>query len=83
MSVQPVALTGVYKNMSRGIIVLVFRCRAIGGATTANSEVSDFCWASRNDIQSMVSEAFVIRVLDAYAEAATPAIRDHDGTRLL
>src|SRR5919106_4723427 len=27
--VEPVALTGVYKNMRRDIVALVFRCRAI------------------------------------------------------
>src|SRR3954453_18044884 len=30
LRVEPVALTGVYKNMRRGVIALVFRCR-LGG----------------------------------------------------
>src|SRR6516164_5752775 len=30
--VEPVALTGVYKNMSQGILALVFRCRAVSDA---------------------------------------------------
>lgn len=29
--VEPITLTGVYKNMNRVIVSLVFRCRAIGG----------------------------------------------------
>ena len=32
--VEPIALTGVYKNLSRGIVALVFRCRAAGGILT-------------------------------------------------
>lgn len=30
LQVEPSALTGVYKNMSRGIVALVFRCRQTG-----------------------------------------------------
>jgi 8-oxo-dGTP diphosphatase len=29
--VEPAALTGVYKNMRRGIVALVLRCKATGG----------------------------------------------------
>ena len=35
LAVEPVALTGVYKNMSRGIVALVFRCKVAGGQLTA------------------------------------------------
>jgi 8-oxo-dGTP diphosphatase len=28
LSVRPLSLSGVYKNMSRGIVSLVFRCRS-------------------------------------------------------
>jgi 8-oxo-dGTP diphosphatase len=31
LEVEPQALSGVYKNMRRGIVALVFRCRIIGG----------------------------------------------------
>ena len=31
LDVEPVALTGVYKNMNRAIIALVFRCKTTGG----------------------------------------------------
>ncbi len=34
LEVEPIALTGVYKNMARGIIALVFYCRAVGGQLT-------------------------------------------------
>jgi 8-oxo-dGTP pyrophosphatase MutT (NUDIX family) len=35
LAVEPVALTGVYKNMARGI-ALVFRCNVVSGHLTLN-----------------------------------------------
>jgi 8-oxo-dGTP diphosphatase len=29
--VEPLVLTGVYKNMRLGVVALVFRCRLVGG----------------------------------------------------
>src|SRR5215469_8115836 len=45
LDIEPIALTGVYKNMTRGIIALVFRCKATGGVLTTSDEVSAFLWA--------------------------------------
>lgn len=81
--VEPIALTGVYKNMSRGIIALVFRCRPIGGALTENSEVVEFRWIREADVNSIMSEAYAVRILDAYQHNAMPSIRSHDGVRLV
>jgi hypothetical protein len=36
--------TGVYKNMRRGIIALVFRCRIVGGEPHATKEVQEVAW---------------------------------------
>ncbi|GGM82198.1 NUDIX hydrolase [Thermopolyspora flexuosa] len=82
LTVEPVALTGVYKNMARGIIALVFRCKATGGSLTLNDEVRDFHWATPDEVSEMVTEAFAVRVLDALHDG-TPAIREHDGTHLV
>ncbi len=81
--IEPVALTGVYKNMSRGIIALVFKCRLIGGSLTENSEVVGFRWIREADVSSIMSDAFAVRVLDAYQHDATPSIRCHDGVHLV
>lgn len=83
LAVQPVALTGVYKNMKRGIVALVFRCRMLGGHLTPNDEVSGFQWATANEITNMVDEAYAVRVLDALHENGAPAVRQHDGLHLL
>jgi 8-oxo-dGTP diphosphatase len=82
LTVEPISLTGVYKNMSRGIVALVFRCRATGGRLTINDEVTQFHWATPDEVPHMVSEAFAVRVLDALREGA-PAVRQHDGIRLV
>jgi 8-oxo-dGTP diphosphatase len=81
--VEPIALTGVYKNMSRGILALVFRCRPIGGALIENSEVVAFRWIREADVSSIMSEAYAVRILDAYQYNAVPSIRNHDGVKLL
>jgi 8-oxo-dGTP diphosphatase len=82
LTVEPTALTGVYKNMARGIIALVFRCDIVGGHLTTNDEVSGFQWATPEEIKAMADEAFAVRVLDALADQPTPAVRQHDGVHL-
>jgi 8-oxo-dGTP diphosphatase len=83
LTVKPIALTGVYKNMARGIVALVFRCCAIDGRLTENSEVQGFRWVAKSDIRSIMPEAFAIRILDAYNTDPVPAIREHDGISLV
>lgn len=83
LNVEPVALTGVYKNMPRGIVALVFRCKVTDGQLAINSEVRDFWWATADEIGSAVSEAFAVRVTDALANGTAPAVRQHDGKRVI
>ncbi len=82
LTVRPVALTGVYKNMVRGIIALVFRCEILGGQLALNDEVSGFQWATPAEVKEMADEAFAVRVLDALSDQPHPAIRQHDGIRI-
>ncbi|MFI6516984.1 NUDIX hydrolase [Spirillospora sp. NPDC050679] len=83
LEVMPEALTGVYKNMSRGIIALVFRCRAVGGALGTSDETRDFRWVSKEDVAELSDEAFAIRVIDALTLPAAVPVRQHDGVHLL
>ncbi|GHH65406.1 NUDIX hydrolase [Streptosporangium violaceochromogenes] len=83
LTVEPVMLTGVYKNMTRGIVALVFRCKVIGGHLTETGETRAFRWVTVDEVSSLASEAFAIRVLDAVRSDQVPAVRHHDGTRLL
>ena len=81
--VEPLALTGVYKNMRLGVVALVFRCRLVGGTLTENSEVTGFRWAPESEVSAIMPEAFAIRILDAYRNDTEPSIRDHDGVKLI
>src|SRR3954452_21991774 len=38
LQVRPLALTGVYKNMRRAIVALVFRCEVVGGTARTSHE---------------------------------------------
>ncbi|SRR6266851_6070412 len=83
LDIEPIALTGVYKNMPRGIIALVFRCKATGGSQTVSDEVTAFRWATLTEIAELTDEAYMVRVLDAMRQELPPAIRAHDGVYLL
>jgi 8-oxo-dGTP diphosphatase len=82
LTVEPTTLTGVYKNMARGIVALVFRCNVISGHLTLNDEVSGFQWATAEEVKTMADEAFAVRVLDALASDSVPAVRQHDGVHV-
>ena len=83
LDVEPVTLTGVYKNMNRGIVALVFRCKITGGDLATTDEASAFRWAADTEIPDLAEEAYAIRVLDALNSDHPPAVRHHDGVRLL
>src|SRR5262249_36867004 len=83
LDVEPVALTGVYKNMIRGIVALVFRCKITGGDLTTPAEASASQWASNDQITDLMDEAYAVRVLDALSDDHPPAVRHHDGVHLL
>lgn len=83
LDVEPVALTGLYKNLVRGIVALVFRCKITGGHLTTNDEVTAFRWATDDDIRDLTSEAYAVRLLDALHSDSAPTIRHHDGVHLL
>jgi ADP-ribose pyrophosphatase YjhB (NUDIX family) len=83
LEVEPFALTGVYKNMSRPIVALVFRCKPTGGQLMLNDEVTAFRWATASELSQAADEVFAIRITDALANPSASAVRQHDGIRLL
>ncbi len=82
VKVEVVRLSGVYKNMRRGIIALVFRCEAVEGEPTPTDEATAVAWLTVDEIQEQVDEAYSVRFLDALAPDG-PKLRSHDGVRLL
>jgi 8-oxo-dGTP diphosphatase len=80
--IEPDRLTGVYKNMPRGIVALVFRAHVIGGSPTdATDEAARVRWLNHDEIVIRCAEAYAVRVLDALSDSA-PAIRAHDGVTI-
>ncbi|QYC45784.1 hypothetical protein Nocox_41205 [Nonomuraea coxensis DSM 45129] len=83
LEVEPEVLTGVYKNMKRGIIALVFRCRAVGGTLRETDETCAFRWVAAEEVEGLAVEAFAVRVLDALRGGGRPVVRQHDGVQVL
>jgi 8-oxo-dGTP diphosphatase len=79
--VEAERLSGVYQNMSRDIVALVFRCHAIGGELRTSHESVAVDWLAPNEISERMDEAYAARLLDAALDGA--AVRTHDGKQLL
>ncbi|WTU50703.1 NUDIX domain-containing protein [Streptomyces sp. NBC_00057] len=75
-------LTGVYKNTTRGIVALVFRCKPSGGAERTSAESVAVEWLTQEQISERMSEVYAIRLLDAL-DGAGPHVRSHDGKHLI
>jgi 8-oxo-dGTP diphosphatase len=82
LDIEPIALTGVYKNMKRAIVALVFRCKITGGQLAITDEVTAFRWATADDITGLADEAYAARILDALGADHPVAVRNHDGVHL-
>ena len=75
------ALTGVYKNMSRGIVALVYRCSIVAGHPRTSDEAISVRWVGRDQIDNLMSPAYAVRVHDAFA--TTTSSRAHDGDNVI
>ena len=82
LEVELEALTGVYKNMRRGIVALVFRSRIVAGEPRATNEVVEVAWLTPDEVRERMDEAYATRLLDAL-NFGPAAIRAHDGLSLL
>ena len=77
-------LTGVYKNMKLGVVTLAFRCSVVGGQPHPTDEARKVAWLTLDQAERDMPEARAVRVADALASNDSgPAVRIHDGTRLL
>ncbi|MER7236074.1 NUDIX domain-containing protein [Streptomyces olivaceus] len=74
-------LTGVYKNTTRGIVALVFRCKPSGGTERTSSESTAVSWLTPEEVSDRMAEVYAIRLLDAL-DGAGPHVRSHDGKHL-
>lgn len=71
-------LTGVYKNMSLGIVALVFRCVANSRPAESTAEATDVAWHRWDRVDHLMPEAYAVRIYDA-ARPSSAAVRSHDG----
>jgi len=81
VSVTVDRLTGVYKNMTRGIVALVFRCTPIAGVPISTPEATAVQWASLSTVTAAMDPAYTVRITDAF-EPNVHA-RAHDGIDLI
>ncbi|MFI1149827.1 NUDIX domain-containing protein [Streptomyces sp. NPDC020817] len=82
IAVEVERLTGVYKNLTLGVIALVFRCRPIGGEEQLSDESTAVRWLTPSEVEQSMKEVFAVRVTDAL-DGTVPHVRSHDGVRLL
>jgi ADP-ribose pyrophosphatase YjhB (NUDIX family) len=75
-------LTGVYKNMQRGVVALVFRCRPLPGQAHTSDETAQVLWINPEAVPHMMAPAYAVRVTDAL-QRDLPVTRAHDGIHLI
>jgi 8-oxo-dGTP diphosphatase len=83
LKIEQQRLTGVYQNMERHIVALVFQCKRIAGNLSVNNEVIDFRWVDAADALTLMAPAYAARVVDAISSTPTPLLRAHNGSDLI
>jgi 8-oxo-dGTP diphosphatase len=81
LAISDPSMSGIYKNMSRGIVALVFRCLHDGSEPIPTAEAVEVRWLTRGEIEALLDPAYAVRLLDAFQPGV--AIRAHDGTNLM
>ncbi|MDX3658650.1 NUDIX hydrolase [Streptomyces sp. ID05-26A] len=81
ISVRVERLSGVYKNMKRGIVALVFRCSPLDEPSRATDEAAEVRWMSLDEVRETMAPAYAVRVVDAFRSDVE--VRAHDGVDLL
>lgn len=82
IEVKPIRLTGVYKNMSLGVVSLAFLCERVGGKIRTSQESAISIWLNPKEAIERCPEARGIRITDALSPGG-PYVRAHNGSRLL
>jgi 8-oxo-dGTP diphosphatase len=77
VNVEVVGLTGVYKNLSKGVVALVYRCTPLTGTPRPTVEAREVRWMAPEDAAAVMVPTFAVRVRDALDGAVHS--RTHDG----
>jgi 8-oxo-dGTP pyrophosphatase MutT (NUDIX family) len=83
VEIQPERLTGVYQNLTLGVLALVFRARLVGGGPAPTEESVAVEGWTVGQVEAGMDATFAARILDALTDERAPALRAHDGVRLL
>lgn len=81
LQVFPIGLSGIYKNMSKGIVALVFKCRVVSGHPIPTEEATEVRFLTPDQVKELMDQAYACRLLDALENEVS--IRSHDGVKLL
>ncbi|MEU4373118.1 NUDIX hydrolase [Pseudonocardia alni] len=74
-------LTGAYKNLTRGVVALVFRCHPVAGSPTPTDESQRVRWFTLAEVREHMAPAYAIRAEDAFTDGVST--RAHDGIQLV
>lgn len=81
VQVEVERLSGVYKNLSRGIVALVYRCHPTSDwDAMPSAEAADVRWIDLAQVAQLMDPAYAVRLTDAFLSEA--ASRAHDGRHL-
>jgi 8-oxo-dGTP diphosphatase len=75
-------LTGVYKNMNRGVVALVFRCIPTSDTVRTTDEATSVRWLDPEHVTELMDPAYAVRITDALHDGP-PVTRAHDGVHLV
>lgn len=81
--IEPERLVSVQKNLTKGVVALVFRGHVTGGELRTSSETPRVEWWTREQVVSGMPAPYAQRILDALDDRALPTVREHNGERLL
>jgi 8-oxo-dGTP diphosphatase len=74
------SVSGIYQNMKRQIVALVFRCEIAAGEAALSDESSRVEWLDQMEVRGRMNESYAVRLLDALQEGtSSPRVRTHDG----
>jgi 8-oxo-dGTP diphosphatase len=82
LRVDPARLSGVYQNMERNIVSVVFRCSVVSGTLRVSDETTEFRWLDSEECRALMTPAYAVRLTDAI-DSTQPAARSHDGVALV
>ncbi|MER6128043.1 NUDIX domain-containing protein [Streptomyces sp. NPDC001795] len=76
VTVAPVKLTGVYKNIHRKTISIAFLCNVVKGEAGVSDEASEVAWMTPTEAHVMMPPIRALRVSDALDEDG-PFVRSY------